>query len=258
MAALSIVFAVAQNTFRETIRNRVLHNLFGFAVVMLVLGWVVSNWSLGEPGKIIADIGLSITSLAMVSIALFSGVVLVWGEVEKRTILPILAKPVSRRLFVLGKFCGFTGSVTLVFIGMHLLLFILLGAVGESISGNLIAAAFLAWWEMILIVGLALFFSTFSSPTLSALYTVMIFVAGRFSGDVRLFLDENPLSRSKPLLEVVYVLLPHLDSFNVRMEAVHGMEIESARIMIPSLYGLCYAAVLLAGTVLVFRKRDLA
>ena len=93
MASLNRILAVALTTFRETIRNKVMLHLLGFAVAMLALAWIVSNWSLGEPAKIVADIGLSITTLVGVAIALFSGIVLVWGEVERKTILPILAKP---------------------------------------------------------------------------------------------------------------------------------------------------------------------
>lgn len=258
MGSVNRILAVAETTFRETIRNKVLLHLVGFAAVLLALGWVVSNWSLGEPGKIVADIGLSITSLAGVAIALFSGIVLVWGEVERRTILTVLAKPLSRQEFVAGKFLGFGFAVTLVYTGMNLLLALLLTSVGTPVTSGIVAAAYLSWWEVILIVALALLFSSFSTPTLSALYTIMLFVAGRFSGDIRVFIADNPLSHSRPLLEAIYMVIPHFGSFNIRLEAVHGLPITASKVLIPSLYGLFYCLAILTAATLIFRRRDLA
>ncbi len=249
---------MAVTTFRETIRNKVLLHLFGFAAAMMALGWVVSNWSLGEPGKIISDIGLSVTTLAGVAIALFSGIVLVWGEVEHRTILPILAKPLPRREYVIGKFFGFASAVSLVYAGMNLLLILLLTVVGEGASMKILSAVYLSWWEVLIVTALALLFSSFSSPTLSALFTIMLFIAGRFSNDIRLYVADNPLAYSRWILESVYAILPHFGAFNIRLEAVHNLPISAERILVPSLYGAIYCIAILTVAVLVFRKRDLA
>jgi len=258
MEALNRISAVALTTFRETIRNKVLLHLFGFAAAMMVLGWVVSNWSLGEPEKIIADIGLSVTTLSGVAIALFSGIVLVWGEVEQKTILPILAKPLPRRDYVVGKLVGFGGAVSIVYAGMNLLLLLLLLVFGEGITANILFSIYLSWWEVLIITALALLFSSFSSPTLSALYTVMLFVAGRFSEDIRIYISDNPLAYSRWILESVYAIIPHFGAFNIRLEAVHNLQLTSGRLLIPSLYGLAYLTVIVVLTTIVFRRRDLA
>ncbi len=258
METLNRITAVTLTTFRETIRNKVLLNLFGFATALMALGWVVSNWSLGEPEKIISDIGLTVTTLSGIAIALFSGIVLVWGEVDQKTILPILAKPLPRREFVAGKFLGFSGAVSLVYAGMNLLLILLLAAIGGGVTMKILAAIYLSWWEILIVIALALLFSSFSSPTLSALYTIMLFIAGRFSSDIRLFIADNPLDYSRPILEAVYALIPHLGVFNIRLEAVHNLPIGTERILIPTLYGVLYCTVLLILAMFVFRRRDLA
>lgn len=255
---MSRISAVAQTTFRETIRNKVLLHLFGFALAMMLVGWIVSNWSLGEPEKVVADIGLSVSVLVGCAIALFSGIILLWGEVEQQTILPILAKPLTRSEFIIGKFLGFAAAVSAVYFGMNLILLILLALVGAPVTTGLIAAIYLSLWEVLLVVALALLFSAFSAPTLSALFTVMIFIAGRFSGDIQLFIETYPLSYSRPLLEGVYALIPHLSYFNLRLEAVHKLPIGWEQLVWPSLYGALYCAMLIAIAVLVFRKRDLA
>jgi len=258
MGQVTRILAVAQTTFRETIRNKVLLHLFGFALAMMLVGWIVSNWSLGEPEKVVADIGLSVTVLVGCAIALFSGIVLVWGEVEKQTILPIIAKPITRAEFVIGKFLGFAAAVWMVYIGMNVILLGLLIIVGTPVTFGLLAAIYLSLWEVLLVVALALLFSSISAPTLSALFTIMIFIAGRFSSDIALYLQAYPLSYSRPLLEGIYLLIPHLSYFNLRLEAVHGLPIGWDRLIWPSLYGALYCAMLIAVATIAFKKRDIA
>ncbi len=252
------IFAVAQTTFRETIRNKVLLHILGFSGVMLALSWVISRWSVGEPEKIVADIGLSITTLAGVAIALFSGIVLVWAEVEQKTILPILAKPLARWEYLIGKFIGFSVAVQLVYLLMCLVLILLIALVGSSITIQIFSAIYLSMWEVEIVVALALLFSTFNTPTVSALYTIILFVVGRLSADVRLFVDKYPQTATKPLLETVYAIIPHLSYFNLRLAAVHSLPVNWERLWYPTLYGAIYCVIMLIIAILVFRRRDLA
>lgn len=258
MEALNRIIAVGLTTFRETIRNRVLIHLLGFAVAMMAVGWVVSNWSLGEPERIVADIGLSVAVFAGCAIALFSGVALVWGEVERRTILPILAKPLRRSEYITGKFLGFSTAVAIVYLGMNAILLLFFLAVAAPVTGGVITAMFLGLWEVLIVVALALLFSSFSTPTLSALYTAMIFIAGRFSGDILIYIEANPLARAKPLLEAIYALLPRLTYFDVRLEAVYGLPIEAGETLLSSIYAAAYIFVLLVAAIWIFRSRDVA
>ncbi len=258
MAGLNRITAVAQTTFRETIRNRILLNMLGFAVAMFGLAWVVSNWSIGEPEKIITDLGLTITVFAGVIIAIFAGIVLVHGEVERQTILPILAKPLPRWEFVVGKFVGFSVAVLVVFSGMNLILLLLLALVGMPLSSQIIQAMYISAWEVELVVAIALLFSSFTTPTISALLTIMLFIAGRFSGDVKIFIENYPQTIFKPVLAGVYAIIPHLSYFNMRHAAVHTLEISTERLVWSSLYGLSYCLIVLFIASLVFRSRDLA
>ena len=258
METLSRVAAVAQTTYRETIRNKILHNMLGFAVVMFGLAWVISTWSVGEPEKIIADLGLTITVLAGVVIAIFAGIVLVHGEVDRKTILPILAKPLPRWEFVLGKFLGFLSAVWLAYLGMNIILMLFLAAVGGGITTQLFEAVYLSMWEVALVVALALLFSSITTPWLAALNTIILFVAGRFSYDIKFYLEANPEASATPLLKVIYVLLPNLSYLNLRHEAVHQLPIATGMLFTASLYGLVYCAVILLVAMLAFRSRDLA
>ncbi|MCF7811477.1 ABC transporter permease [bacterium] len=258
MESLTRISAVAQTTFRETIRNKILHNMLGFAVVMFGLSWVISAWSVGEPEKIIADIGLTITVLVGVIIAIFAGVVLVHGEVDRKTILPILAKPLHRWEYVLGKYIGFSSAVLLVYIGMNVILILFLSVVGGGVSSGLLKAMYLSIWEVELVVALALMFSSITTPWLSALNTIILFIAGRFSYDIKFFLGAHPGNAFAPVLKIIYVLVPNLSYFNLRHEAVHAIPVSAQMLIYPTLYGIIYCSLVLLIASLAFRTKDLA
>lgn len=232
--------------------------MIGFTIVMFGLAWMIGSWSLGESDKIIPDLGLTITSLVGVIIALFAGIVLVWGEVERGTILPILAKPLPRWEFILGKFFGFGGSVLLVYFGMCLILLLQLVMLGRPCNTEFFWAIYLSAWEIIIIIALAVMFSSFTSPSLAALFSLMLFVAGRFSGDIRIFLQYNPEAGSKPLLEAVYAVIPHLSYFNIRHAAVHALPVQWEQLLLSTAYALVYCTIVLVIAMLSFNHRDLA
>ena len=258
MGRVNRISAVLQTTFRETIRNKILLHMLGFAIVMFGLAWIIGSWSLGESEKIITDLGLTITSLAGVIIALFAGIVLVWGEVDRGTILPILAKPLPRWEFILGKFFGFTGSVLLVYFGMCLILLLQLFMLGRPCNAEFFWAIYLSGWEIVIIIALAVMFSSFTSPSLAALLSLILFVAGRFSWDIKVFLQYNPEVSSKPLLEAVYAVIPHLSYFNVRHAAVHALPIPWDQLLLSTAYGMIYCTIVLVIAMLYFHSRDLA
>lgn len=229
-----------------------------FAVVMFVLSWVAASWSLGELDKIVTDLGLTITVLVGIIIALFAGTVLVWNEVEHGTILPVLAKPLPRWEFMIGKFTGFSVAVMLLYAGMCVILMIQLAIIGRLPALQLIQAFYLSGWEILIVIALALMFSAFSSPSLSALFTILLFVTGRFSGDIRVFVQHYPESVMRPFLEAIYSIIPHLSYFNVRFSAVHSLHITFDQMLYPTLYGVVYCGIILFIAALAFQGRDLA
>ncbi len=242
---------------QETIRNKIMLHMLGFAVAMLLLAWVVSTWSLGEQGKIITDLGLTITVLIGVVIALFAGIVLVWNEVEHHTILTTLAKPIARWEYIVGKYLGFSTAVIAVYYGMSLLLIIFLIFFGIYPTWELAAAIYLSSWEVLIIAAVAIMFSAFASPSYSALFSISLFIVGRFSWDIRVFIEHNPRTLLRPVLEIVYAVIPHLSYFNKRYAAVHDINIEWNQVVFPTFYGVVYCVLVLIIAVIAFKNRDL-
>jgi len=233
-------------------------HMLGFAVAMLILAWVVSIWSLGEQGKIITDLGLTITVLIGVIIALFAGIVLVWNEVEHHTILTTLAKPIARWEFVVGKYLGFSTAVIAVYYGMSLFLIVFLTFFNIMPTWELVWAIYLSSWEILIIAAVAIMFSAFASPSYSAMFSISLFIIGRFSWDIRVFIENNPKTIMRPVLEIVYTIIPHLSYFNKRYAATHAIEINWEQIFFPTLYGIVYCGLVLIIAVMAFKNRDLA
>src|SRR5438270_7286327 len=106
------VSTIAANTFREAVRDRVLYNLVFFAVLMAGGSILVGQISIDIERQVVVNLGLSAVSLFGVVIAIFIGIGLVSKEIEKRTLYTVLARPVRRWEYIVGKFCGLV--VTLV------------------------------------------------------------------------------------------------------------------------------------------------
>ena len=103
---------VAINTFREAVRDRVLYNLIVFALMMMGASVLVGEISIGISRLVIINLGLSAISIFGLVMAIFIGVGLVYKEMEKRTLYSLLAKPVRRWEFLVGKFGGLVLTLT--------------------------------------------------------------------------------------------------------------------------------------------------
>src|SRR5215471_4659368 len=183
--SLSRVAAVASNTFRESVRDRVLYNLILFALVLVGASIFISELSLDQESRFIADLGLSSMIVFGGLIAIFIGVGLVYKEIDKKTIYNLLSKPVHRYELIVGKYVGLCATLlvncSVMALGTVLaLVYIHCGFVRLELP--VLPAAFLIFLELALLVAAALTFSTFTTPLLSALFSLAVYVIGQFSG----------------------------------------------------------------------------
>jgi ABC-type transport system involved in multi-copper enzyme maturation permease subunit len=177
------VGAVALNTFREAVRDRVLYNLVFFALLMMASAIFVGQISIGVEEMVIKSLGLTAISVIGLLIAVFIGVGLVYKEMDKRTLYALLAKPVRRWEFLLGKFAGLVLTLAVNTVAMAAGLFAALLYVKphlESSDAVLLVAVFFILLKLMLVVALALLFSCYSTPLLAILYTTAFYVAGMF------------------------------------------------------------------------------
>jgi len=251
---------VAINTFREAVRDRVLYNLIFFALMMTGAAILVGGISIGIERMVIINLGLSAISIFGLIMAIFIGVGLVHKEMEKRTLYSLLSKPVRRWEFLTGKFGGLLLTLVVNTSLMTLGLAAALYYVGRPFvrsDATILVAVYFILLELALVTALALFFSCFSSPMLSTLFTLGIYLAGIFSSDIR----DVGMFTSSPAIQsgarVLYYLLPNFHNFNAIAAAAHGEAVPFALIWQNTAYAAVYVALVLIASAAVFSGRNL-
>jgi ABC-type transport system involved in multi-copper enzyme maturation permease subunit len=261
--------AIAVNVFRESVRDKVLYNLVLFAVVLIVASYMIGQLTAGQDVKIIKDLGLAATSVFGLFIAVFIGIGLVSKEVERRSIYSLLAKPIHRHQLVLGKYCGLTltlaVNVAVMAAALYAVLVYMSWGVPDTVQRAwdapaldpaLLKAVGLILVELMLVTAIALFFSTFSTPMLSAAFTFALFIVGHFSSDLRNFQDVVDSPAAARLARGLYWVLPNLAQFDVKAAVVHGQPVPTGYLAVAIGYAACYIAMLLVISMFVFSRRD--
>lgn len=251
---------VAANTFREAVRDRVLYNLVFFALLMIGAAILVGQISIGIERDVIISLGLSAISMVGIFIAIFLGVALVSKEMDKRTLYALLAKPVKRWEFLLGKFAGLVMTLTVNTAAMAAGLYIALWSINREWQPSdiyILIAIYLILLKLAIIVALALLFSCFTTPFLAILFTAGMYVAGLLAGDLRTVhgvqLDPSTLR----WMRGISYLLPNFENFNVMGAVVHGKSLPGGLVWQATLYALLYMAIVLTGAAMVFSRRNL-
>jgi len=264
-----VTAAIAINVFRESVRDKVLYNLVLFAIVLMASSYLIGQLTAGQDLKIIKDLGLSATSMFGLFIAVFIGIGLVSKEVERRSIYSLLAKPITRSQLVLGKYCGLTLTLGVNIAVMALALYAVLAYVAWGVAPEarggwdapaldpaILEAVLMIFVELMLVTAIALCFSTFSSPMLSAALTFGIYIVGHLSSDLRNFQQVVDSPAAARFARGLYWVLPNLSQFDVKSDVVHGVHVPVGYLAMTSAYAGLYIALLLAISALIFSRRD--
>lgn len=251
------IYAIALNTFRESIRDKVFYSLLFFAVILVLFSIILGKLTIGDPLKIVKDFGLGSISIGGTLIAIFVGVGMVYKEMEKRTIFIILSKPISRWQFLMGKYLGLAITITIEVVVMTILLFGLCLTYDNQIPWNLLIAIVAIFFEIIVILAFAIFFSAFSSPFLSGMFTLGIFIIGHFTQDLKQLAYATEDATFKALADGAYYVLPNLEFLNYKTQVVHQLPIVTQEILLSYAYAICYAAVVIIAAIFIFERRDI-
>ena len=250
------VLAIAINTFKETIRDRILGVIVVFALVMIAGGLWLGSISLGQQGRMMKDFGLTAVTFFGLIVAVFVAASLVHKEVEKRTVFVLFSKPVSRTSFIAGKFIGLCGTMAIVLAGMGAFLFVIVLIVDHSPSWMVLVAVLMIYVQLLAIMAVTIFFSTVSSAILASVLGICVFVAGQLSQNVLSLtrLGKNPVTQA--FSWVVYVVIPNLSAVDVKAGVVGEQTLAWGQIGFWTAYLLAYVVVVLALGVLIFRRKE--
>jgi ABC-type transport system involved in multi-copper enzyme maturation permease subunit len=254
------VWTVATNTFREAVRDRVLYNLVFFALLMMGAAILVGQISIGIEESVIVSLGLTAVSVIGIFIAVFIGVGLVSKEMDKRTLYALLAKPVERWEFLLGKFAGLVMTLTVNTGAMTVGLYVALWTVKHPLTrsdGYVAVAVYLILLKLALIVALAMLFSCFTTPFLAILFTLGIYIAGLFAVELRTMQAVNLSPSTMKMFRGVSYLLPNFENFNVMGAVAHGRGVAGKLVWMDTWYALLYGALVLAAAAMIFSRRNL-
>lgn len=265
---MSRIAALALNTFREAVRNKVLYILLMFAIVLLGLTYFFSQGALHEQVRVIRDVGLVGIEVVGALIAIFIGVNLVYKELDRKTVFALIPKPIRRWEFVLGKYVGMLVTLAVLMAIMAVTLFLVLWFAlsvfgGDNDNGTVLRAVLLVFGEVAVITAIAVLFSSFSSPILSGALTLGIFAVGHFTPELRELIGKVDSGPLRALLRGGMRLFPDLHLFYVsgsmvggQHVSVHGAFVDWAYVGMAGLYGALYCAAAIALAMIVFSRRD--
>jgi ABC-type transport system involved in multi-copper enzyme maturation permease subunit len=248
--------AIAGITFKEAKRDRILYLLFFFAAVGIVASRVLAVLTVGDRIKIIKDVGLASISIFGVLMAILIGTGLVYKEIDKKTIYTLLAKPLHRAEFILGKFLGLVLTLFVMTAAMTVIFLAIVYAHTLKVETGLLVAVVYIFLELVLITAVAILFSSFSTPILSSLFALGFYLIGHLSWGLELILKKMQPGPGRSLVRALFMILPDLENFNFKTEVVHGLPIPPGIPLSAFFYGICYTAFILGLAVLIFRRRD--
>ena len=251
------VLALATNTFREAVRDRVLYSILLFAVGLVAVSLVLQDITVGDQDKVVRSVAQGGIDVMASIIAMFLGVSLVCKEGERKTIYTILSKPVPRWMFVLGKYLGIVLTLAVEIVILMAVYTLLIGSQQEMPGTVVYMSAVMLLVELMLLTAWATLFSTYSSPVTAGGFTLAVFVIGHLADDIWRFGQQAQSPMMRDLSEVIYWALPNFEVMSLREHAVHNIAVPWDQMGAVAAYGLLYSAGVLSLAMLVFSRRDL-
>ncbi|MBD3420028.1 MAG: hypothetical protein GF398_07935 [Chitinivibrionales bacterium] len=253
---MNAITLIAANTFKETIRNKVLYNVLFFAIGFIFLSVSFGEWSVFARVQVMQDFGLATMSIAGLLLAIFIGVGMLGKEISSKTIYQVITNPIERYQFILGKYAGLLLTLFINFVLLTAVFFLTVLNLGGRIQFEILSAILLIWVELAVIVSVAILFSTLTTPTLASIFTLGFYIAGHYNDlvDVEILVSQYPFWGY--ILKTIYFALPNLEHFNIRSLVIYELNVPAAFIVNACLYGCLYVVLFLTIACLSFESRD--
>jgi len=255
--ALTGVLIVAAATLLEAIRSRVLLLTLFFAVLLVGLSVAAASVSFGEQSRLITDVGLAAASAFGSGIALSLMIASFAGELRRRTAYTVLARPMPRWAFVVGKHLGVALTADLLVLLMVVATALTLVGYGAAVPHAVWGSLWLTLVEMHVVVGVATCFSALTTPVLAAAFTVGLILAGNLAGDIA-ELAARLAAKGESLavfLTGLYYCLPDLGRLSLRTQAANDLPVSLHYLAFGTVYGGLYTVAALALACWLFARR---
>ncbi len=251
------VFVIARMTFLEARRNRITWSIVFFCLVLVLASFLFQEVTIASFDRIVRDVGVGAINIFGVMLAVFLGVNVVSREIERRTVYSLLAKPLSRVQYLLGKLLG-VWLTTVVCLGLMLLAFIFEAKVYR---GPLELVIFQAFWlmlvEFLVLSSFAILASTFTSSAISAFMTLSLYVVGHLSDDIYFAARKSDSAIVQKAGAVIFYVLPNLEKLNLKGQVSKLIPVAGTDVLFATGYGLVFVAAFMALAIALFIRRDL-
>jgi Cu-processing system permease protein len=252
------ILTLAKFTIRGYLKEKILLVVVIFGLILMAASYLQSPMAVGAQQKIVIDVGLASISIFGIVLIVLLGAGSFHQEKERGILTALLVKPITRTDFILGKYAGTVLTVATVMLLMASLCLGVIKMSGGALSANIFWAIYLSIIEMAMVTALLSLFSSFTSPILSSFFTICVVVAGHMSKDLLAFADRFSAALPKAIATGVYYVLPNFNLFNVRSEAVHGLQLPEGFISSVTIYGFFYTLCILVLASLLFRRREVS
>lgn len=253
---MNAVFVIAKNTFREIIRDRILYGLFIFAILLIGLSLVLGQLSFAEQVRISANFGFTAIHLSAVIVSIFIGSTLVTKEMDKKTVMTLLVRPISRLEFLLGKGVGLLAVILVVISFLAAILALVFLGLGVRMDLVFIAALHGIFLESIILLALAIFFSCFATPVMVVAFSVGLFLIGHWMNSLSFFINEKSSEGLRFFAKIIMAIIPNLETFNWRSHVIFDDAIPSAEFISANFYSVSWFVLLLTLSAFLIRRKD--
>ena len=253
------ILNVAYYTFLEMVRNKVLFILFFFALFIFGLGIVITQMTIGDNLTIISDVGLATIEIFLTVLSIFLGISLVQKELSLKTLFPLLARPVSRAEYILGKFFGMMLLIVVSQVIMCLIFTVLLffyGGGGKIIT--FMPAIYTIFLQTSTIVAVAVLCSTLTEPAVAATLTISYYIIGATSYNLVYAITNRTSEAVKKMIMTLRYILPDFNHFNVKDNLVYGRGLEGLSLGYASVYALIIVAIVLSLSIIFFNSKEIS
>ena len=251
------LWALATNTFREAIRDRIWISILFFALASILFSVALKEITIGDQAKVVRSIAQGGVDFFSSIIAMFLGISLVWKELEKKTIYTILSKPIPRWMFILGKYIGLMMTVLVAVLSL-ILIYTLLMWFEQGFPPLVLFVSFgLLVVELMLLTAWATLFSSYSAPTTATVFLLSIFVIGHLADDIWLFGNQSESAFIRQAASGLYWLLPNFEALSIREISVHERDIPWGQVGHAVLYGVGYTITVLSAAIFIFQRKDI-
>lgn len=260
MKVMTPIFAIAFNTIREAARNKILGSLVAFMIVLPLFTKIFGEMSVHQEARLAVDTTIFVSTMFGVIVTIYSTVSLLQLEIQQRTIYTILSKPIARWQFVVGKFMGVVGLLSIIVPFLFGVSLFVMWVQGAEVTPTYLWAFFTAYLQMVIVAALAILFASVASPLLAGFSTAAIFVAGNLFtqiGWIRSLLEEQK-SGFVWIVDVLEWILPNLESLNLSSHATYGVWISPSYILHAIAYTVAYTGICVTLSVIATSRREFA